>query len=101
MSDSDGSSDDVALDLATVLSRRIIVQQLRQQIRTRKLSQQGNKFTLEQRLAACFIDVERAQRYASFLDTFSRIILLQIMSEFVSLFRLFCLKAIIVNIHSL
>ena len=52
MSDSDASSDDIELDLSTVLLRQMTVKQLKKQLGTRKLSQQVNKFTLEQRLVA-------------------------------------------------
>ena len=52
MSDSDASFEEVALDLATVLLRQMTVKQLKRQLGIRKLSQQENKFTLEQRLVA-------------------------------------------------
>ena len=63
MSDSDTSSDDVELDLNIVLLRRMTVKQLRKHLGTRKLSQQGNKFTSEQRLVAYFTVAIRPERF--------------------------------------
>lgn len=64
MSDSDASFEEVALDLATVLLRQMTVKQLKRQLGIRKLSQQGNKFTLEQRLVAFFTVAGRQERFA-------------------------------------